>query len=209
MKLGGFESHEARALTVIGCHYREDTVILATRPSQHPFSHFILKHEQGFLYARGFGHEFKNNRAADVVGQVADHLEFFIETVVKGGQIQVQHVHALYAEVVAGCPGQKFLAEKYCQAAVDLHCNDPGTAPAQRQGQGAESGADFQYHIVGARSYGCSDFLSGGLVDEKMLPQTFDRLLSQYLQQPVGGEHALFLKVVALLESLMLVSGKR
>ncbi len=81
---------------MIGGHYREDGVILAAWPSQNPFRHFILQHQYRYLDAVRSFHEFEQNGAADILGQIANDLQFSIEPVMQPSEIKFQYVHALY-----------------------------------------------------------------------------------------------------------------
>ena len=124
--------------------------------------HLFLQHEVLVPHTVCHGNEMQQQRAGDVVGQIADDAQILAET----AEIDLQHVLLHQGQCIAilrSQPGPEI--------AVDLNDGDMARLGHQRRGQYAGAGANLDKVVAEPGSYGLHDGIDAGTVCQEVLAE--------------------------------------
>jgi hypothetical protein len=150
-------------------HHRQPPIALATGWRDHAFDHFFLQHEMLILHQCGKASEMEQQRAGDVVGQVANHTQLLSGRHRQRAEVKLQRI--------ARMDQQFFRIEGFLQAhdqvAVEFDHMQLVEVIEQQARHRAKTGADFDHGIGACRYDGLDNVLQDLLVGQKILAEAF------------------------------------
>ena len=152
-------------MIVVLKHHRQASEILAARIGHHAIDHFLLQHEVHVIYQGRERNQMEQQRAGNVVGQVADNLQ----------RPRTLERTKVEFERIAFVDGQPFrreaLPKSRNQVAVDLDHLQMVDAFQQRAGDGTQPRSDFDQGVARTRGNRVHNLLDDAGRDKEVLPK--------------------------------------
>jgi hypothetical protein len=126
------------------------------------------------IHQRGEGHQVEQQRAGNVVGQVADDLQS--PRALQGAEVELQRIALVDRQPF----GREALPQARDQVAVDLDHMQVGQPFEQRFGERAQAWADFDHGVAVARRDGVDDLADDAVGHQEVLAKTAPRHMTHH-----------------------------